>query len=370
MRSEIRVQPVFQRILYSQSWEDPQADLAALDVGETDDVLAIAASGDNVLALLTANPRSLTGIDFSLSQVCLVELKMAGFLTLSYPELLEFLGVESASGARRLELFLRVRAELSDVARDFWDSNPGLLKAGVIHIGRFEKYLGMFRRYVLPLIHGRRTVRRFLDSRDLEEQQRIYHEVWNTRLWRGLFRIFFGRRMLGRLGRDPAFFKYVELDRVGDEFLGRAQRAFCDMPVQDNHFVEYILTGGYAGRTRLPVYLREENFELLRNNVERVQLVNDEIEGFLPSRDPGAFSKYYLSDIFEWMSPEAFEDLLKAFVRVGRSGGRLAYRNLLVLRDHPAALDEVLESDPERGAEILKSERSFVWGRFVIETIR
>ncbi len=369
MRSEIRVQPVFQRILYSQSWEDPLVDLAALEIGPQDDVLAIAASGDNVLGLLTANPRSMTGIDFSLTQICLVELKMAGFKALSYDELLGFLGVDPLTAAERRALYPRLRPHLSETARGYWDGEPGLIGRGVIHIGRFENYFRIFRSYVLPLVHDRGTINRFLALESLEEQRHFYDNIWNSAVWRGLFKVFFGKTLLGKLGRDPAFFKYVDVASVGATFLERARHCFCGIPVRSNAFAEYILRGNYASRDRLPLYLEERHFELLRDNVDRVRLVNDAIEGLLPDCD-GAFSKFYLSDIFEWMSAEAYEELLRAFVKAGRPGGKMVYRNLLVPREHPSAVDDLLENDPARAAELLPTERSFVWGRLEIETIK
>ena len=46
---------------------------------------------------------------------------------------------------RRLDTLDRLRPGLSGEARRFWDSNAELVAAGVIHTGRFERYLAVFR---------------------------------------------------------------------------------------------------------------------------------------------------------------------------------------------------------------------------------
>ena len=49
----------FQQLVYPQIWEDPQVDLEALSLKETDHLVAIASGGCNVLSYLTQNPKKL-----------------------------------------------------------------------------------------------------------------------------------------------------------------------------------------------------------------------------------------------------------------------------------------------------------------------
>lgn len=370
MRSEVQSRPVFQKILYSQAWEDPQADLDGLRLGPSDDVLAVGASGDNALAFLCAGPRSVTAIDFNPTQNHLLELKLAAI------ETLEPLDVQAFVGARPSQdrgfFYHHVRPALSPAARQFWDASPDLIARGVIHVGRFEGYLGTFRRYLMPLIHRQSTCRRMFDLRTLEEQRAFYKEKWDCRRWRALFRVFFGKTVMGRLGRDPAFFRYVKVEQVGDEFRRRFEHAISEIPVQDNWFLEYMICGEYARPDlRLPPYLRPENQARLRKDGRaRLKLVAGSFEEFLPTVSEGAFSGFYLSDIFEWMSEDMFHKLLRELHRVGRHGGRLTWRNLLVPRGHPEPLSDLFEHEPELSKQIHHRDRSFVYGNFVVEKIK
>jgi S-adenosylmethionine-diacylglycerol 3-amino-3-carboxypropyl transferase len=372
MQSQIQSRPVFQRILYSQAWEDPQVDLEGLRLGPDDDVLAIGASGDNPLCFVTAGPRSVTALDFNPTQNFLLELKISAIERLDPLEVQAFLGARPVTTTSRAVLYGQVRTALSPGAREFWDAHGDLLERGVIHVGRFEGYLTTFRRYVLPLIHGERTRRRLFELQTLGEQQDFYRRTWDTRRWRVLFRIFFGKTLMGRLGRDPAFFKYVEVDKVGENFRRRAEHALTEIPIQDNWFLEYMTLGEYsAPEKRLPPYLRVENHALLREKARAtIKIVTGSFEQFLPTVPEGAFSAYYLSDIFEWMSEEAFHTLLRAFHRASRNGARLTWRNLLVPRGHPEKLGDLFEHDAELSRRLHWKDRSYVYGNFVVERVK
>lgn len=359
MRSEVRLVPAFRDIFYAQAWEDPEVDAAALAIGPGDDVFAICASGDNALALLLSEPRSLVALDFNLSQCCLLELKMAALRALAYPELLELLGVRASR--RRPELFAKVRPELSEQAQRFWDGRGAVLARGVIHAGRFERYFAVFRRAVLPLIHSQRTVRDLLACLTLEEQRSFYARRWDTRRWRLLFKVFFSRTVMGRLGRDPAMFKYVE-DDVATAILQRAKHGLTETPAATNWFLEYIVTGRYTTPHRLPPYLRAGNQAKLADLLGRVTIVNDELERYLPSQEEGAFSKYYLSDVFEYMSEEAARALLGELWRTSRQGAVLSYREMMVPRPCPEALRGHFSEDRALGERCHLADRAFFYG--------
>jgi S-adenosylmethionine-diacylglycerol 3-amino-3-carboxypropyl transferase len=358
-KSEIRVERVFRSILYSQSWEDPEVDRRALDIGPRDDVFTIAASGDNALAYLLDEPRSLTALDFNFSQCCLLELKMAALEKLSHGELLEFVGVSPSPG--RARTYRRIRDALSGPAGEFWDAHPRLIERGVIHVGRFERYFALFRRCSLPWVHSRRTRDELLACRTLDEQRDFYRRRWDGVRWRTLFRLFFDRAVMARLGRDPAMFRYVE-DDVASAVRERARHGLTEIPVASNWFLEYILRGAYETPGRRPTWLIEDNHPKLRRLLSRVTIVNDEIERFLPERAEGSFSKFSLSDIFEYMSEAASDRLFGELWRVSRDNAVLSYREMMVGRTRPAALEGKLAEDEDLGAWCHRHDRSFFYG--------
>ena len=367
MSSEVRGAPVFRDILYAQSWEDPEVDRKALGIAPDDDVLTIAASGDNAFAFLLDAPRSLTALDFNASQCCLMELKMAALAGLSHGELLEFVGV--LPSRQRTATYRRVRGGLGPVARGVWDGRAETIERGVIHAGRFERYLARFRRFVLPWIHSRAVRDDLLGCRTLDEQRSLYVDRWDNRRWRAFFGLFFSRIVMERWGRDPSMFKYVEGD-VASTILGRVRHGLTEIPVATNWFLEYLLRGSYTGPRRLPPWLLEDNQPRLQRLLPRLRIVHDEIERFLPASGDGGFSCYALSDIFEYMSEGAAGRLFGALWRASRDGARISYREMMVPRSRPAWLREALVEDEELGARCHRQDRSFFYGAHHVLAVR
>ncbi len=369
LRSKVQDRSVFQRIVYSECWEDPLIAGNGLELGAKDDLLCLTSAGCNVLALSLRRPRSIIALDFSAAQNALLQLKIAAIHRLSWEEYVRFLGARPADN--RVQLYRsRVRRELPDEARLYFDAAEHQLARGILHEGRFQKYLSLFRRRLLPLIHLKGTVRRLAELGSREERERFYDEVWDNRRWRALFTMFFGRAVMSRLGRDPAFFQYVDGSRVGLEFLARARRALIARSARDNHFLQYVLFGEYEDLEQGPIYLRESSFERLRETTQRIKIVRSDLESFLATQPAGALSALYLSDLFEWVSPQHYEAMLGEIVRATRPGGKMVYWNLLVPRSRPHSMASVIDRHPERSSELHALDRAFVYGSFHVESVR
>jgi len=361
-------QAVFDRIRYAQCWEDPRLLEAGLRIGPGDDVLSVLSGGCNTLALALQGPRSVTAVDVSRPQLAVMALKMAGIRTLDHGDFLELVGARTSS--RRAALYRSVRPGLDWESAAYWDAHGDVLEAGVLAAGKFEGYFRLFRERILPWIHRRRTVERLLALQTLEEQREFYEREWDTRLWRAVFKVFFGRRVMGWLGRDPSFFQFVEEGSVGEAILGRARRGLTEVPVGDNPYLEFILTGTYADPERSHAYLTEEGFAALAGGlVDRIRVVHGDLWAFLSEQPEGAFSAFNLSDVFEYVSEEVYEDALRALLRVSRPGARLAYWNMMVPRSRPETLGERLEPDAELAASLFARDRAFFYGAFVLERV-
>src|SRR6185369_9655062 len=136
--------------------------------------------------------------------------------------LLELIG--SRPSQRRDALYRRCRSQLSVPVRAFWDAQPDEIARGIGGAGKFERYFATFRNRVLPLVHSRRQVERLLRGGTREEREAFYNDEWDTWRWQAMFRLFFSRFVMGRMGRDPSFFRYVE-GSVAQRILTRGRHA-------------------------------------------------------------------------------------------------------------------------------------------------
>lgn len=352
----------FSTIRYAQCWEDADVLLAALDPIQGRSCLSIASGGDNTLSLLAAAPDHVVAIDLSAPQLACLELRVAAFRELKHEEVLELLGWRGST--RRMSLYRRCRSLLSHDARRFWDGCEQEVRDGVLPLGKFERYLTLWRRQVLPFIHRPHLIDELFSPKTEQERVEFYDERWDTERWRLMFKIFCSRRVLGRVARDPSFFTYVE-GGVAGRLLGRVRHAVTVLDPSTNPYLQWILAGEAAGA--LPHALRPENFDSIRNNLHRLEWRRCSLEESVDALQPASIDRFNLSDVFEYVGDAEYERLLRKIHRVARPGGRLAYWNLFVRRRSPRNLQGILHPLSDIAARLHRADKAFFYSDFVLE---
>jgi S-adenosylmethionine-diacylglycerol 3-amino-3-carboxypropyl transferase len=364
MPSEVEAAADFSLIRYAQVWEDADVLLEGLDIRSGDTCLAIASAGDNALAMLARNPHRVVAIDLNPAQLVCLELRIAAYQRLEHGEMLELIG--SRPSKRRPELYARCRDRLSAQALQFWDRRPRAIWSGIGCVGKFERYFEIFRRAIVPLIHSRQTVDRLLAGGALAQRRRFYREQWDTLRWRLLFQIFFSRFTMGKLGRDPAFFNYVQ-GNVSARILERSRHALCELNPAENPYLQWILKGRHT--TALPFALRPENFDSIRNNLHRLEWRLCSLEEYLDGVASQTIDRFNLSDIFEYMSPENYHRALQKIVRTATPGGRIVYWNMLAPRSRPDSMANALHPLDELAQRLHLHDKAFFYSAIVVEEI-
>jgi S-adenosylmethionine-diacylglycerol 3-amino-3-carboxypropyl transferase len=364
MTSEVAAKADFSGVRYAQCWEDADILLQALALRPGSVCLSIASAGDNALALLSQRPARVIALDLSPAQLACLELRVAAYRELSHAELLELIG--SSPSSRREDLYRRCRSQLAPAVRAFWDARPADVAQGIGGAGKFEHYFALFRGRILPLIHSRRRVEALLQGGTPEERRTFYERHWDTWRWRLLFKVFFSRFVMGRRGRDPSFFQYVE-GSVSARILECTRYALTELDPAANPYLQWILLGRHT--TALPYALRPENFEAIRANLGRLEWRQQSVEDFLDGQDRDSIDGYNLSDIFEYMSADNYHRLLEKLAACGRPGGRLAYWNMLVPRSRPEALAGRLRPLDDLARKLHGRDKAFFYSRFVVEEV-
>jgi S-adenosylmethionine-diacylglycerol 3-amino-3-carboxypropyl transferase len=357
---------IFQDILYAQCWEDPELDRAAFGVGPGATVFTITSGGCNALAFLADHPDRVIAADLNASQNHLTELKQAAFRALGRGDLLELMGVRDSG--HRHDMYQTLRTSLSGPARAYWDGQPHKIAQGLIHCGRYERYMGLLRAWTRRVM-GRRLIEEFFEEDDPHRRAELFATRWDTLAWKLLTRVLLSRRTMTMLF-DGAFFRYVEGDfSFGGHFARRVAFALTVLPPRENPFLSYILLGRYFNEEHLPTYLRAEHHVAIRQGLDRLSVHTASCADFFRTLPEGAITHFNFTNIFEWLDQAAFERLLRETHRVAVPGATLTYRNLLVHRERPESLAALFEPDRPRAQALHACDRSFIYRNYVVERV-
>ncbi len=351
----------FERIRYAQAWED--ADVLTQAMGDVSggDVIAVCSSGDNALALLLNDPARVFAVDISRAQIECLNLRLGAYKALTHSEFLELMGARHSS--RRAMLLARALSDAPKQTRAFWTAlTPQVEAHGAGGLGKCEGYFRMFSRYLLPLVHGRATVDAIFQPRDRAAREVFFDTRFNTWRWRLLVRLFFSRGAMGMLGRDPAFFEHVQ-GSVADHVFSRLRHAGVDTDPAQNPYLHWIMKRCHG--TALPLPWRAEAYEVIRSRLDRIQPV----QGTAEALDLDGVAGFYLSDIFEYMSPELAAQVYGTFLDMARPGARLVYWNMMAPRRVPPALAPRVTTQIALETRLKARDMAFFYSDFVVEEV-
>ncbi|MCA9803391.1 MAG: DUF3419 family protein [Cyanobacteria bacterium HKST-UBA02] len=369
--SEIQNRADFTFIRYAQCWEDTEVVLDALAIRPGDTCLSIASAGDNSLALLSRGPEKVIAIDLNPAQLYLTELKARAIEHLSYEQVLCLFGYQRSEdeGLAPRYVFDLVSPHLSEAARDFFQSNESAIESGIAGSGKFERYFAIFREILLPLAHCKKTIEDLLrPGKSLMERREFYEKRFMTWRFRLLLSIFFSNTVMGALGRDPSFFKYVD-SSLPDFLRGSIEHALVEQDPSQNPYLSYILRGRFGDV--LPFWLQKKNYEAIKRNIKRLIIKRASLEDFLMSYPVSAraIDCFNLSDIFEYMSEDSYRQALALIQTRSAKGARLAYWNMLVSRHTEAGYDLAIRARETESRDLYRKNRTFFYTDFVLEEV-
>lgn len=372
----------FNSFVYNQIWEDPRVDLEAMEIDSTSRILTISSGGCNVLNYLIHSPERIHAVDLNRNHICLLKLKLAALRYLpDYEDFFLFFGC--ANDKRNWENYKKYLSEhLSDEEHHFWEGGNWLRR--LIYGPRIKYFtknfydyakLGYFLRFLHIIMRVNRCdPARLLTASSYAEQRRIYQEdiepIFNHWL------VKTGGKMplaLYSLGIPPQQFRAMETETAGgmiNVYRERVERLACQFPINDNYFSWQAFGRSYdrAFRRALPDYLKPQNFDILRENIDRVETHVTTLNGFMNSQPKESLDRFVFLDSQDWMRPDQLEALWSEVARVGRPGSRIIFRTAAsqspIETDLSPELRRKFSYQKERSLALFKKDRSAIYGGF------
>lgn len=360
---------VFRGIVFNMSWEDPEMDRRAFNLTSDDTVISITSAGCNPLNFLCQNPRRLISVDSNPAQTALMELKLAAIASVDYDTFYDIFAARNPG--RVLEVYRPLlRPLLSLRSQQYWDRKLWIVARGLYNFGRMGLFCRIMRGYLNLLNFNKRMREELFSFENLDEQAEYYNKQLAPRLWRRTSKWFvYFRPFMYLAGVHPNQFRLVDGRHDMFEFVKERVDYVCTkVPLYNNYFLS-IATLGRFRDGHVPPYLLRENFESLRNNLDRVTIVNGWLGPFLDSQPAGSITKFNLLDIFDWMTPEQFEGTMRSVLRAAAPGSTLIYRSGSYRLDPPPAIREQLIPHTDLARELFAQDRSATYGSFYIFSV-
>ncbi|WP_048648117.1 DUF3419 family protein [Nitratireductor soli] len=369
---------LFSGLVYPQIWEDPEVDMAAMELDETHRIVTIASGGCNVLAYLTRQPARIDAVDLNTAHVALNRLKLAAFQTLpSHADLLRFFGV--AGNRANGEAYKRfIAPKLDAQSRRHWEKRGLLGRARITAFnGNFYKkgLLGFFiaASHAVARLYGVNPAE-IMKARSMREQRVFFEDHLRPLFDKSLVRWATSRKAsLFGLGIPPA--QYDSLITAGngtmaDVLSSRLEKLACHFPLKENYFAWQAFARRYPApdEAALPAYLEQKNFAALKAAADRVTVHHANLVDMLRAKPAHSVDRYVLLDAQDWMNDEQLNTLWSEITRTAAPGARVIFRTaaaptLLPGRVSKRILDQ-WTYEKIRSRELSASDRSAIYGGF------
>ena len=151
----------------------------------------------------------------------------------------------------------------------------------------------------------------------------------------------------------------------------RVKRLACDFPISENYFGWQAFGRSYdrAQRQAMPEYLKEENFQTLRDNLDRVTVNNTTLIEHMRSQPDQSLDRFVFLDSQDWMRPDQIAEMWTEIARVGRPGTRIVFRTAAATSSPvetalPPALKAKFDYKQALSKALLMEDRSAIYGGF------
>lgn len=323
----------FKGLVYAQIWEDPVADMEAMQITPDSRIITIASGGCNALSYLTANPAHITVVDLNTAHIALNNLKHEAVRRLGYGDLRRF--IAEADRSENLALYRdQLAPHLDEATRRYWEGRDlvgrrriGAFTRGVYRHGLLGGFIGTA--HLVAKIY-KIDLNEILEADTLEDQRRVFDERIAPVFERPMIRWLTKHpASLFGLGIPPA--QYDALaggHRMADVLRGRLEKLACHFPVNDNYFAWQAFSRGYGKGVEapLPPYLQEANLPQVRERLARLDLRHANFTHVLAAADAASYDRYVLLDAQDWMTDAQLTELWGEITRTAKAGARVLFR--------------------------------------------
>lgn len=319
--------------------------------------MAITSAGDNILSFCLDSPRRVHAVDLNPTQNHLLELKVAAFTALPYPDVWKLFGEGKHSEFREI-LIKKLSPHMSSNAFQYWlKSGPAVFEKesskGLYHSGGSGNAIALCG-WLFRILGLTADVQKLCSAQTLNEQR----EIWNRSL-KGLIHsklltwtVFSNEKWLWKaLGVPPAQRAVIEVDfkKSAAEFdTQTAERTSSGNAIYEyvlntfepvvnttllstsNHYYLLTLLGHYTPSSH-PTYLSPKSHVKLSKSsaFNGLRIHTDEISEVIARMRPSTLTIVVVMDSMDWFPPTGNQAVkqIRALNRALKVKGRVMLRS-------------------------------------------
>jgi len=322
-------------LIYNACWEDPRIDRELLELDDQSRVVMITSAGCNALDYLLDGPAEIHAVDVNFRQNALLELKKALINEDDFGQLFEIFGIGSHPQIK--DVFRRVRSQLTEPAREFWERNLSYFSTGGLKKSFYYHGTAGSAAWLLggALFKAKANMKNFalclLDAENIEQQQEVYQWL-EPKIWDAVSSWLVRQSaVMTLLGVPRPQIRLIEESYPGglESYVkDKLRHVMADLPARENYFWRVYMTGSYT-RSCCPNYLRKENQAALGERLDRVHPHTSTLSSFLREH-PGSYTHYVLLDHQDWLAwhdPKALREEWDLILANAAPGAKILMRS-------------------------------------------
>jgi len=340
---------------FTLSQEDERTEATALSISDRKRVITIASAGEIPICLYAKTDGEIIAVDSDIRQLYLSQLKYTIVKRIDEIDALRFLGYKKIESSERKNIFDKLINIFPKDLNNFWKQNKEYLYEGVVHTGRYEKFI--IKKVKIFNFLFKNAVRQFLLTKNRAQRQVAFNKHFNRWYIRLFFKIIFHPRIFARRGMDPRSLKQRNKNQsVGLQYFNKLRNFCVENPIDENYFFQMHFSGSVNKDSCVPYYLTPEGVKKIKGKKDEIKWIHTDVISYLKHSEE-KFDAFHLSNVPDWLTQEKFNELLEEVYRCSEDKARVIWRTLHVNYDVPDKLKKYFIRDEQQERNLELSDR-------------
>lgn len=366
-------------LIYNTCREDPRIDRQLLELKNDSKIVMITSAWCNALDYLLDNPEKIYCIDVNPKQNALMNLKLSFYKYWNFNDFEKFFLNWNHENYKKI--YTSLREYLPLFATKFWDKKIWYFSKKNIKWSFYYRWTSWFFAWLLIeyIYQTKKNVfknlRSLFNANTLQEQENIYNECEKD-LWDNINQWILKKNLTMSLLWVPR----PQVDLLEKNYVwwvfwfikDNIRYIFTKINAKDNYFYHAYIFWNYT-KTCCPNYVKQENFEFYKNNINKISTYNNYITNFL-IENPWKYSHFVLLDHMDWLANNDLVALKNEWNQIFKNSFpwtkilfRSAWDNCLFL---PKEIIEKLEFNDKLTFELQKNDRVHTYWWTFLATVK